>query len=152
VDPFLRNANPVFEFLGLYKRELTAFFANVVAATEATSPPRAGHPALNYLRTENPLSPLSLAFYPHIPGFARQNAYAQPGSFDQLATGLPVFDSQSCSNPNPAPPTSSIPDGVVPLIQAYVFRSTDRNVPAPPCKQQGPFAGGTQFPQLRASP
>ena len=131
---------------------MTAFFANVVGATQAKSPARDGHPALQYLRTENPLSPLSLAFYPHIPGFARQNAYTQPGAFDQLSSGLSVFDSQSCSNPNPTPPTSSIPDGLVPLIQAYVFRSTDRNVPAPPCKQQGLAQGGTQFPQLRAGP
>jgi phospholipid/cholesterol/gamma-HCH transport system substrate-binding protein len=152
VDPFLRNANPVFQFLGLYKRELTAFFANVVASTEAKSPPTNGHPALQYLRTENPLTPLALTFYPHIPGLARENAYQQPGAFDQLSTGLPVFDSRSCLNANPAPPTSSIPDGLVPLIQQYVFRSTDRNVPAPACKQQSPFAGGTQFPQLRASP
>ncbi len=152
VDPFLRNANPIFQGLGFYKRELTAFFANVVASTEAKTPPRDGKPALQYLRTENPLSPLSLAFYPHIPGFARQNAYQLPGAFDQLSTGLPVFDSQSCSNGNPAPPTSSIPDGLVPLIQQYVFRSTDRNIPTPPCRQQGLYPGGTQFPQLRASP
>jgi len=83
---------------------------------------------------------------------AGEHAYQQPGASDQLSTGLPVFDSRSCSNGNPAPPTSSIPDGLVPLIQQYVFRSTDRNVPAPACKQQSPFAGGTQFPQLRASP
>jgi len=152
VDPFLRNANPVFQGLGFYKRELTAFFANVVASTSATTPPRNGKPPLQYLRTENPLSPLSLAFYPHIPGFVRQNAYQLPGAFDQLSTGLPVFDSQNCSNPNPAPPTSSIPDGLVPLIQQFVFRSTDRNIPVPACKQQGPYPGGTQFPQLRASP
>ena len=123
-----------------------------MAASEGNSPPRAGHPALQYLRTENPLSPLSLAFYPHIPGLARQNAHQQPGTFDQLSTGLPVFDSQSCANGNPAPPTNSIPDGLVPLIQQYVFRSTDRNVPAPACRQPGVAAGGTQFPQLRASP
>jgi len=147
-----RNANPVFQFLGLYKRELTAFFANVVASTEAKSPPTNGHPALQYLRTENPLTPLALTFYPHVPGLARENAYQQPGAFDQLSTGLPVFDSRSCSNPNPAPPTSSIPDGLVSLIQQFVFRSTDRNVPAPACRQQSPFAGGTQFPQLRARP
>src|SRR5204863_123845 len=83
---------------------------------------------------------------PHVPGLARENAYQQPGAFDQLSTGLPVFDSRSCSNPNPAPPTSSIPDGLVSLIQQFVFRSTDRNVPAPACRQQSPFAGGTQFP------
>lgn len=153
VDPFLRNANPLFEFLGLYKRELTAFFANVVASTEAKTPPTKGNPALQYLRTENPLTPLGLAFYPHIPGFARQNAYAQPGSFDQLATGLPVFDATNCSNPNPAPPTSTIPDGLQELIRDLVFRSSTREgIPTPPCRQQGRFAGGTQFPQLRASP
>jgi phospholipid/cholesterol/gamma-HCH transport system substrate-binding protein len=151
VAPFLRNANPVFQGLGFYRRELAAFFGNVVGATEAKEAPQNG--GLHYLRTENPLSPLGLAFYPHIPGFARQNAYAQPGAFDKLATGLQVFDSTNCSNGNPAPPTESIPDGLAPLIQQYVFRSPDRNIPAPPCVQAPPYPiFGTQFPQLRALP
>ena len=71
--------------------------ANVVAATEARTPGKNGHPGRHYLRTENPLNPLSLAFYPHKPGFARQNPYQLPNAFDQLASGLPVFDSTTCS-------------------------------------------------------
>ena len=37
VDPALRELNPILDFIGLYKRELTSFFANTVAATQATT-------------------------------------------------------------------------------------------------------------------
>ena len=38
LDPYLRDLQPVFDYLGLYKREITAFFANDSAATQATDP------------------------------------------------------------------------------------------------------------------
>ena len=46
VDPALRQLNPILDFLGLYKRELTAFFANTVAATQATTVSADGAAAL----------------------------------------------------------------------------------------------------------
>ena len=36
LDPFLRNLTPIVDYLGLYKREIAAFFANDAAATQAT--------------------------------------------------------------------------------------------------------------------
>src|SRR5215207_8827089 len=46
LDPAMRQLSPIFEFIGLYKPELTAFFANSVTATQAAS-----GGGLHYLRT-----------------------------------------------------------------------------------------------------
>ena len=35
LDPFLRQLTPIVDYLGLYKREIAAFFANDSAATQA---------------------------------------------------------------------------------------------------------------------
>jgi len=67
-----------------------------------------------------------------------------------LGAGL---DAAECSNGNPAPPSSATPSTLVPLIQQYVFRTTGRDIAAPPCTAQGPVPGfSTLFPQLRADP
>ena len=42
LDPALRQLIPILDFIAPYKRELTSFFANTVAATQATTP---GHAA-----------------------------------------------------------------------------------------------------------
>ena len=39
LDPAMRQVTPLLDFLGLYKRELTAFFANTAAGTQAKDPP-----------------------------------------------------------------------------------------------------------------
>ncbi len=46
LDPALRQVNPVLDALGFYKPELTAFLANTVAATQATSVSDEGPAAL----------------------------------------------------------------------------------------------------------
>ena len=84
VDPALRQLNPILDYLGLYKRELTAFFANTVAATQATTVSDKG--PLHYLRTTNPLNPENLAVYPTRLPTNRPNPYTLPGHFDQLRT------------------------------------------------------------------
>ena len=77
------------DFIGLYKRELTAFFANTVAATQATTV--ASGRQLHYLRTTNPFNPENLAVYPRRLGTNRPNAYTEPGAFDKLPAGLRVL-------------------------------------------------------------
>ncbi len=71
VDPAAQQLVPLLDFVGLYKPELTAFFANTVAATQASEPGTAVH----YLRTTNPLNPENLAVYPRRVGSNRPNAY-----------------------------------------------------------------------------
>jgi virulence factor Mce-like protein len=91
-DPTLRQLNPMLEWLGLYKRELTAFFANAVASTQARPAP--GEPT--YLRTTNPLNPENLAVYPRRIGTNRTNPYTKPGAFRNLAKGLDSFEVRHC--------------------------------------------------------
>ncbi|HTE61221.1 MAG TPA: MlaD family protein [Solirubrobacteraceae bacterium] len=111
LDPALRQLNPVLDWLGLYKRELNAFFANTTAATQATTISSRG--PLHYLRTTNPLNPENLAVYPKRLPTNRTNPYTQPGNFDQLRTGLPSYETRHCSN-GPVPTLSNVPSQVVP--------------------------------------
>ncbi|MGE5280844.1 MAG: MlaD family protein [Chloroflexota bacterium] len=98
VDPFLRNVNPLISGFGLYKHELTAAMANVASMSNGFLPKeniRNEH--LHYLRVLGPFSPESLATFPSRTTTNRTNAYAQQRSYEQLASGLPVFDSRGCA-------------------------------------------------------
>ena len=61
-DAPLRQLNPPLLGLGQYKNELSAFFANTVATTQATT--QEGDALVHYLRTSNPANPENLAVYP----------------------------------------------------------------------------------------
>jgi phospholipid/cholesterol/gamma-HCH transport system substrate-binding protein len=158
-QPWLRNANPMIQYLGAHKREITAFFANVTAASvsrdidDGTGTRLGGASEVHYLRTAQTLNPQSLSYDPRPLGSARANAYQAPGAFTQIPTGLPVLDPRTCSNGDPAPPDSSDPPALAPLVQQYAFRTDGRDVARPPCKGQGNYPGfSTSFPQLRAEP
>ncbi len=94
VDPALRQLNPVLEYLGFFRRDLTAFFANTVAATQASTVSRTG--PLHYLRSTNPFNPENLAVYPRRLPTNRPNPYTLPGHFDQLRSGLPAYETRHC--------------------------------------------------------
>jgi phospholipid/cholesterol/gamma-HCH transport system substrate-binding protein len=152
-QPFLRNANPMVGYIGLFKPEITGFFANTAASAESNSFTPRGHKYLHILRTSQPLTPASLAFYPRALGLDRNNAYRAPGTYSQLASGLTTLDPSQCSNGNPAPPSSTTPASLAQMIAQYVFRTSGRDVAAPACRGQGTIDGyGTLFPQLRAEP
>jgi virulence factor Mce-like protein len=172
-DPFARNFNPFLQFLGQYVPELQALFANFTAASEAVNPeggPNAPH--LHMLRTMAVLNPNSLSLYTQAPGSGRANAYQQPGAFNALASGLPVFDSRPCANPVPTvsgPGNEVISTEIIELLSTLGFinatpktpKAGEENtanpipkpIPAPACNQQGPFTfnGQTgQFPRVSA--
>jgi phospholipid/cholesterol/gamma-HCH transport system substrate-binding protein len=153
-DPPLRQLNPALAFLGSYKRELTTFFANAAASTQATGP--VGSRNVHYLRTTNPVTPENLAAYPRRIGTNRPNPYTKPGLFTQLARGLPSYETRQCGRGVPTldtTPTPSIPAPLAANIQQFFFAPAGRAT-APPCRQQGPFTvnGRTsQFPQVRAA-
>jgi phospholipid/cholesterol/gamma-HCH transport system substrate-binding protein len=111
VDPALRQLNPVLEALGFYKRELTAFFANTVAATQATTVSQKG--PIHYLRTMNPFNPENLAVYPKRLPTNRPNPYALPGNFDQLRQGMPQYETRQCGRGG-IPTISNVPQEVAP--------------------------------------
>ncbi len=187
LDAPLRQLNPVLEFVGGYRSELTAFFANTVGATGAgTNDPRTGE-RVHYLRTTNPLNPENLAVYPRRVGSNRPNPYAFGSAFGNLAQGLLSFDTRHCANgvptlvtqapAAPAEPGATLPllPGVAPVplapvpdpqalipgpladnVARFAFPGgAEGRVPAPPCRQQGPFtvAGETsQYPRVKDAP
>jgi phospholipid/cholesterol/gamma-HCH transport system substrate-binding protein len=157
LDPAMRQLTPILDFIGLYKRELTSFFANTVGATQARDTS-----GVHYLRTTNPLNPENLAVYPRRIGTNRPNAYAKPENFTQLQSGLPVFDDRHCGAgvPNisnvpavPLPPVADelIPQDLLNRIVQFAFAGQPGNGPAPPCRIQGPYSFGgevTQYPHV----
>jgi phospholipid/cholesterol/gamma-HCH transport system substrate-binding protein len=159
LEPAMNQLGPMVDFLGLHERELTAFFANTVGATQAFDTTR-----VHYLRTTNPLNPENLAVYPRRIGTNRPNAYAKPGNFTQLSRGMPVFENRHCGRPGPAitnvpavpvPPAAGdlIPDELLDRIVRFGFAGSPGNVPAPPCRLQGPYNFGgeiTQYPHVNA--
>ena len=171
LDPAARQLTPIFQFIGLYPRELTAFFANTAAATQARD-----SRGVHYLRTTNPLNPENLAVYPRRIGTNRPNAYQKPNNFTQLGRGLPVFENRHCGRPVPtitnlpvpSPPVPGlptlppltpaeskelVPDELLARVTRYAFAGNPGGaVPAPPCRWQGRYNFGgevTQYPHVR---
>jgi virulence factor Mce-like protein len=164
-DPVLKQLNPLLNFLGEYRTELRAFFANVPSATQATTPD-----GVHYLRTLNPLTPENAAVYPRRIGSNRTNPYMKPGGYANIGRGgLLSYDTRHCRNGNPvgqsvgelaasleqvlpflqnvvpqvtsnplAPPPPT-PTGVATNIANFVFGNAGREIPAPRCVDQGPF-------------
>jgi phospholipid/cholesterol/gamma-HCH transport system substrate-binding protein len=111
-DEPLRQLNPILGFVGAYPKELTAFFANVAASTQATT--GVGADAVHYLRTTNPANPENLAVYPRRIGTNRPNPYQFPGAFARLAAGLPQYETRQCGRGVPTLVTQPLPAGAVP--------------------------------------
>jgi len=162
-DPVLRQLNPILDFLGMYRNEVGAFFANTVAATGASNIPPGGDVTtkVHYLRTTNPLNPEVLAVYPRRLSTNRTNPYPLPGAFNGIKEGLKVFEDRHCRN-GLVPTlgglgdtlTSLVPEALRENIVEFVFGGAIANVVAPPCTKQGQFTVGgrtTDFPQIGAS-
>jgi virulence factor Mce-like protein len=158
--PFANELLPILRFIKPYKRELTAFFANVVAATNATT--QVGTKRVHYLRTTNPLNPEILAAYPRRIGSNRPNAYALPGAFDHMKDNtFPEFETRQCGRGAPvisqavAPLLELlVPDTLIDSLNELALPVTSAGqVPAPPCNQQGNFSfqgRSSQFPRIEA--
>ena len=149
-QPVLRNVNPFVGYIGQNKREVTAFFANVAAASE-TRDMTPSH--LHFLRTTQTLGPESATEYPHPLASTRLNPYMAPGAMAKLSGGLPVLDRSVCGSADPLPPAGSGDATLPELVTKYGFRTEGRGVAAPACVAQGNYPGfTTEFPQLRAEP
>jgi phospholipid/cholesterol/gamma-HCH transport system substrate-binding protein len=165
-DAPLRQLNPPLLGLGQYTGELSSFFANVAAATQATT--QEGNARVHYLRTTNPVNPENLAVYPVRIGTNRPNPYTFPDAFKSLSAGLLSYETRHCASgpiptlvtqPQPGlpiDPVSLIPADLAANVQKYFFGPTAPNgaVAAPPCKQQGKFPFGgevTQYPHVNAA-
>jgi phospholipid/cholesterol/gamma-HCH transport system substrate-binding protein len=162
LDPFLRQFTPIVDYLGLYRREIAAFFANDSAVTQATGPGQSGG-AVHYLRTQAPTNPEIMAGYPSRLSTNRSNPYIEPGGYDKLRTQghLEVLSSHLCtSTPVPAEPEPRdpwLPENLITPISYFVYGSPLNRGAAPPCDPQAPLgrlAGqpGELYPQLQPLP
>lgn len=156
-EPFLRNFNPLIEYLWLGRRDVTSFFGNVTASTlgrrlGGLTPNAPRSDLVHYLRVTSTLNPQALSYFPRQLGQTRANAYMAPDGLEHLAEGLRMFDTDSCSNGDPAAPAGDTPE--LRELRAFVFRTDPdvndgRDVARPPCVPQGDYPGfGTQYPQL----
>jgi phospholipid/cholesterol/gamma-HCH transport system substrate-binding protein len=156
-DAPLKQLNPVLDGANLYKNEITAFFANSSAATQATTPVAGSSEPVHYLRTSNPLNPEMLAQYPKRLTSNRTNPYPFPGDSLNLKDGLMSYETRQCTGQTLSPTLGPALPGVLSdtLRDGILkFALNAGNVVAPPCRQQQRFnLGGrlTQFPQLQAS-
>jgi phospholipid/cholesterol/gamma-HCH transport system substrate-binding protein len=158
VDPFLRNLNPIFTGLDLYKHEVTSLFANITAATEATRPiENADGEQLHYLRVVGPLNPETVSTYPSRLNINRNSAYSPPLWAKGLASGLPSFNAGRCGSGIVATLKPTTPNEAAfnertggdikkatdffERIKKFAFaeQSSTATVPAPPCTQQEPL-------------
>lgn len=158
LEPFLRNLNPVLDWVGLYKAETAAFFSLDAASTQAVDHPLGSTGTVHYLRTANPLNPENLAAYPNRIATNRSNPYVAPGGYNNFP--LKVFGTYLCTNnpvpvlappgtlplppiPIPGEPQVPIPPGsniLTPTVRDLVnqFALNNGNVPSPPCSAQPP--------------
>jgi phospholipid/cholesterol/gamma-HCH transport system substrate-binding protein len=156
LDPFLRSFNPFLRYLGLYKREIAALFANDTATIQATD--QIGDRRVHYLRLTSPVNPEALATYPQRLGSSRSNPYPLPGGYDKLksGTGLDVFNSNLCGStgfPSVAPAGPNLSEDLRSRIIAFFLNGGVTT--APPCHQQAPFTFGgetSQYPHVRTDP
>jgi virulence factor Mce-like protein len=147
LTPFLGQLVPIFNYLGAYKRELAAFFANGAASTEGEAPAFASTKRLHYLRFSSPLSPEELTVQSQRPYSNRSNAYEVPGggksltgSTNALGTALDVFGTYLCTTH----PLASIPSqsgSVTYQTELPLFYGGDdaTKVPTPACNAQAPL-------------
>jgi virulence factor Mce-like protein len=162
LDPWLKNLTPIIDYLGLYRREISAFFSNDAAATQGTEG-SFNDPSkfLHYLRTANPVNPEMMTGWPFRLSTNRSNPYTEPGGYDKLRTEghLEVFGDYLCTD-NPVPPTPEpnewLPEEVIEDIDHFVFGGADNRGKAPPCDPQAPLGRVVGqpglFPRLQPLP
>jgi phospholipid/cholesterol/gamma-HCH transport system substrate-binding protein len=160
--PVLHNLEPFLAYAGTYVHEFQAFFANLTAASEFQQRngdlPETETRKQHLLSTLAVLSPESLSLYKEKLGTNRSNAYPLAGTYNSLATGLPVFSSSGCSNATPSvngPANETISAELIEqLIHFKIANKPEKpegikaegntaaagnpnEVPAPACNQQG---------------
>ena len=162
LDPFLRQLTPVVDYLGLYKREIAAFFANDSAVTQAEGPGFVVSGPLKYLRVMNPLNPEIMTGYANRLGTNRYNPYTEPGAYDRIGQRqpLPVFGNYLCTQnptPSPPPPNEYLTERLAVRDREVRLRHRDRERGrAPPCQEQAPLGRlvgqSGRYPQLQPLP
>jgi phospholipid/cholesterol/gamma-HCH transport system substrate-binding protein len=170
--PVLHNLSPFLAYAGTYVHEIQSFFANLTSASQfqLSNGDFGAHEGnkQHLLTTLSVLNPGSLAIYGEKPGAMRSNAYPLAGNYNQIASGLPSFETNSCGNRTPSvngPASEAISESVILKIIAFHVANPPEKfegfnpkeepekkelaeaekqprgtnlVAAPPCRQQGP--------------
>ena len=162
LDPFLRTLTPVLDYLGLYKSEIAAFFANDSAATQFTFKPLNKAPkgalteengTMHVLRVSNPLNPEIMAGYANRLGSNRSNPYMEPGAYTRLKNNqpLPVFGAWLCTN-NPVPAAPPVgtnwPQRLATRAAEFIFGGKYNTGARPPCVAQAPLGSSLGLDSL----
>jgi phospholipid/cholesterol/gamma-HCH transport system substrate-binding protein len=163
LTPYLGELVPVIQYIDLYRREISGFFASSTAASEGQLAAAQGGNA-HYLRVSNPINPEALTNFATRPFSNRSNPYMAPGGYSQLISGLRTFGSYLCTaNPLPtissslSQSTTSLQGTVLTLAQLvaqYYYTSTPGG---PACHAQSPLGTLTtgqnqSFPHLQPLP
>jgi virulence factor Mce-like protein len=154
LKPYLGGLVPVINYINSYRREVAAFFANSTAASQATSQSFTSSLLKHYVRLSAPVNPETLTAYPARPYSNRSNPYLQPGGYNDLLIGLPVFGAYLCTN-NALPTIGpTVPANLASILRAVYYTA---NPAGPPCRAQAPLGetitGLTQtFPHLKPLP
>jgi phospholipid/cholesterol/gamma-HCH transport system substrate-binding protein len=161
LDPYLRTLTPIFDYLGLYKSEIAAFFGNDSAATQYVFKPlnkpvkgalSDANGNMHVLRVANPLNPEIMAGFPSRLSTNRSNPYTEPGAYRRLAQNqpLPVFGSYLCTaTPVPSQPAVGPfwSQRLFDRAKEFIYGGTYNTGAAPPCVAQAPL-GTLKIPSL----
>jgi phospholipid/cholesterol/gamma-HCH transport system substrate-binding protein len=143
--PYLGTVVPIINYLGRYREELAAFFANVSSATEATQASLTSSTLTHYLRISAPVNPESLTAYAQRPSSNRSNPYMAAGGYKQLLGGLATFGSYLCTA-NPLPAIGADVPASLAQVLSSVYYTDDPSGPA--CRAQSSLALSMSYPQL----
>ena len=164
LDPFLRNLTPILDYVGLYKGELAAFFANDAAATQATDVGFSdSSQQIHYLRTTEPHQPRDDVRLAEPPGHEPLQPVHRAGRLPQarhrgpprglrqlplhLEPDARLRRRRSTRTTRPCSPTSST---------HFVFGVPENVGKAPPCDPQAPLGNivnqSADFPHLQPLP
>jgi hypothetical protein len=107
LPPLLQEAQPIVEYVDLYKQDAVAQLAGFGSSLQAKAPTEAGGAPLHYLRALVPFTSEGFAVYEQRSGTNRHNPYFEPFALNRLRDGLEAFDCTHLGNPSagePAPP------------------------------------------------
>jgi phospholipid/cholesterol/gamma-HCH transport system substrate-binding protein len=98
--PVLRNAQPLVDYLALYKAELTSQISSVAASFQGSAPQVAGGTPIHFLRALVPFSSEAAVAQDKRLGSNRHNPYPVPGHLSQLRKFMLAFDCRNVGNPS----------------------------------------------------
>jgi phospholipid/cholesterol/gamma-HCH transport system substrate-binding protein len=164
-DPYFADFNAIFEGLRRYRREFTAAFANLAAATNNGISEGSGTGTIyKALRTEAPLGPETLSSYPRRLNSNRTNPYVKPLGYLNLTDQLESYETRHCGSGleatlDPAD-EGAFPPGMFDRIRQFAFNGelSSNQVGFPDCVQQDDFDSvgtpdeQTQFWHVRELP